>query len=61
MQTYTTDKTSPRAFGWLWFIRLLAMIFTLIVLGITAGDIADFHKATCSAPSRLNFNLAVVC
>ncbi|KAK4694963.1 hypothetical protein P7C71_g2698, partial [Lecanoromycetidae sp. Uapishka_2] len=59
MQVYTTDKRSPRGFGWLWFIRLVAVIFTLIVLGITAGDITDFHGASCSAPSRLSFNLAV--
>jgi hypothetical protein len=60
MQIYTTDKTSPRAFGWLWFMRLVGIIFTLIVLGIAAGDIADFHNASCSAPSKLSFNLAVV-
>ena len=61
MQIYTTDKSSPRGFGWLWFLRLLAIFFTLVVLGITVRDVADFHSASCSAPSRLGYNLAVVC
>ena len=60
MQLYTSDKTSPRSFKWLWFIRLVALIVTIIVLGITASNTATFHNIGCDAPARLSYNLAVV-
>ena len=60
MQIYTSDKTSPRSFPWLWYIRLVALVITLIVLGITAANIATFHNIGCDAPARLLYNLAVV-
>lgn len=61
MQIYTSDKTSPRSFPWLWYIRLVALVITLIVLGITASNTSTFHSIGCDAPARLLFNLAVVC
>lgn len=60
MQIYTSDKTTPRSFPWLWYLRLVAIIGTLIVLAITAQNSATFHSIGCDAPGRLNFNLAVV-
>ena len=60
MQIYTKDKTSPRGFSWIWFIRLFQIVITLIVLGITAADVTSFHGIGCNAPSKLSFNLAVV-
>lgn len=59
MQIYTSDKTSPRSFPWLWYLRLVALILTFIVLGITASNTATFHNIGCDAPGRLSFNLAV--
>lgn len=59
MQIYTSDKTTPRSFPWLWYLRLVAIIGTLIVLAITAQNSATFHNIGCDAPGRLNFNLAV--
>ena len=61
MHLYTSDKTSPRSFHWLWFVRLVALGVTLIVLGITASNTATFHSIGCDAPARLLYNLAVVC
>ncbi|KAL6716667.1 hypothetical protein ACLMJK_006235 [Lecanora helva] len=59
VQVYTTDKTSPRSFPWLWFLRLPAIVVTIIVLGITAANHTTFTNSSCSAPSKLNYNLAV--
>ena len=61
MQLYISDKTSPRSFKQLWYIRLVALVVTLIVLGITAANTAGFHSIGCDAPGRLLYNLAVVC
>lgn len=61
MQLYISDKTSPRSFKQLWYIRFVALVITLIVLGITAADTASFHGIGCDAPGRLSYNLAVVC
>ena len=60
-QVYTTDKTSPRSFSWLWFLRLPAIVFSIIVLGLTAATHTTFSNSGCSSPSKLSFNLAVVC
>ncbi|CAD6580762.1 MAG: hypothetical protein ASARMPRED_000320 [Alectoria sarmentosa] len=59
MQIYTSDKTSARSFPWLWYLRLVALIFTFIVLGITASNSATFHSIGCDAPGKLSYNLAV--
>lgn len=61
MQIYTSDKTSPRSFGGVWYIRFVALVITVIVLGITAANTATFHSIGCDAPARLSYNLAVVC
>lgn len=61
MQIYTSDKTSPRSFKGLWYIRFVALVITMIVLGITAANTASFHNIGCDAPARLSYNLAVVC
>lgn len=61
MQIYTRDKTSPRSFTWLWYLRLVAFVVTFIVLGITVANTVAFHDIGCNAPGRLNYNLAVVC
>lgn len=60
LQIYTRDKTSPGGFQWIWFIRFFQIVITLIVLGITAANVTSFHDIGCSAPGKLDFNLAVV-
>lgn len=55
---YTRDKTSPRGFRWIWFIRVLQIWITLAVLGITASNAASFKDYSCSVPGKLAWNLA---
>ena len=57
---YTRDRTSPRAFRWIWFIRLVQIFVTLAVLGITAANAASFDSISCSVPGKLAWNLACV-
>lgn len=60
VEIYTRDKTSPRSFRWQWFLRLTAILFTLIILGLSGAGASEFSSSGCSAPSKLNYNLAVV-
>ncbi|KAI4250087.1 MAG: hypothetical protein L6R40_000259 [Gallowayella cf. fulva] len=55
---YTTDKTSERCFPWLWFVRLLQILVTIIILAITASNASDFTSIGCSVPSKLGYNIA---
>ncbi|KAL9038738.1 MAG: hypothetical protein Q9180_002951 [Flavoplaca navasiana] len=55
---YVSDKTSERCFPWLWFVRLLQMLITIIVLGIVASSASDFGSLSCSVPSKLGYNIA---
>ena len=61
MQIYTTDKTSPRGAPYLWYLRIPAIAFSVVVLGITANDSSAFGSIACNAPAKLSYNLAVVC
>ncbi|KAL8946709.1 MAG: hypothetical protein Q9222_006933 [Ikaeria aurantiellina] len=58
LNIYTRDKTSERAFPWLWNVRLLQLFITIIVLGITASNAGDFSSIGCSVPSKLGYNIA---
>lgn len=57
---YTKDKTSPRAFRWIWYIRIFQILVTLVVLAITAANAASFENESCSVPGKLAWNLACV-
>lgn len=57
---YTRDKTSPRAFRWIWFIRIFQIFVTLVILGITAANAASFGNVSCGVPGKLAWNLACV-
>ncbi|KAL2038315.1 hypothetical protein N7G274_008964 [Stereocaulon virgatum] len=59
MRIHTSDKTSPRSFPWLWFVRLPAIVFSIVVLGITASDASKWGGWECSVPSKLGYNIAV--
>ncbi|KAL8778249.1 MAG: hypothetical protein Q9213_007501 [Squamulea squamosa] len=54
------SMTSERGFPWLWFVRLLQILVTLIVLAITASNASDFTSISCSVPSKLGYNIAAV-
>ncbi|KAL8846777.1 MAG: hypothetical protein Q9221_008158 [Calogaya cf. arnoldii] len=55
---YTSDKTSERCFPWLWFVRLVQLLVTIIILAITASSASDFTSLSCSVPSKLGYNIA---
>ncbi|KAI4280292.1 MAG: hypothetical protein L6R38_004570 [Xanthoria sp. 2 TBL-2021] len=55
---YTSDKTSERCFPWLWFVRLVQMLVTIIVLAIAASSASDFTSLSCSVPSKLAYTIA---
>lgn len=57
---HTRDRTSDRGFKWIWFIRLVQIIVTLIVLALTAAKTAAFSVASCGVPGKLAWNLACV-
>lgn len=60
--TNMTDKTLPRGFRWIWFIRLLQLVIALLVLILAAVDIQSVRNLYdgCGTPSRIAFNLACV-
>ncbi|KAL8996917.1 MAG: hypothetical protein Q9169_003676 [Polycauliona sp. 2 TL-2023] len=58
IKMYISDKTSERCFPWLWFVRLVQMLVTIIVLAITASSASDFSSIGCSVPSKLGYNIA---
>ncbi|KAL8661013.1 MAG: hypothetical protein Q9202_005993 [Teloschistes flavicans] len=58
LNIYTSDKTSPRCFPWLWFVRLLQMVITIIILALTAANAGSFSSIGCNVPSRLGYNIA---
>ncbi|KAL8688031.1 MAG: hypothetical protein Q9218_005955 [Villophora microphyllina] len=55
---YTSDRTSPRCFPWLWFVRLLQLLVTIIVLAIAASNASELSSIDCSVPSKLGYNIA---
>ena len=54
------DKTAPRGFPWLWFIRIGQLVLTLLVLALAAAKSATFSNYGCSIKAKLGFNLATV-
>lgn len=54
------DKNAPRAFSWIWFIRIVQIVFAFIVLGLAARDSHDLLDAQCQVTSKIAFNLACV-
>ena len=60
---HTTDKTSPRSFPWIWFLRLAQFFISLLVLAVTAAAIALLvgpSDGGCSVPGKMGWNLACV-
>lgn len=52
------DKSAPRAFSWIWYIRIAQIFFTGIVI-ILAGVDAN-RWSSCSVPGKIAWNLACV-
>ena len=60
---HTSDKTSPRGFGWIWFFRPAQALVSLIVLGLSATSIAGLaatEGVSCDIPGKMAWNLACV-
>lgn len=53
-----TDKTAPRGFKWIWYIRIVQLLGTLIVIGLAALHASLWSN--CSVPSKIAWNLACV-
>ncbi|MCJ1463745.1 OTU domain containing [Pseudocyphellaria aurata] len=55
-----TEQTVQRAFPWIWFIRLLQIFITILVLvlaSIDANSVKNFAD-DCGVPSRIAYNIA---
>lgn len=60
LNIYTRDKVSERCFPWLFFVRILQMVVTILILAIAASSAHDFTGIGCSVPSKLGYNVAAV-
>ena len=57
---HTSDKTSPRGFRWIWFLRLAEILVSLAVLGLAAKNVAGLAEPGCGVPGKMAWNLACV-
>lgn len=57
---HTSDKTSPRGFPWIWFLRIAQAVISLVVLGLAATHISTLNDLGCSVPGKMAWNLACV-
>lgn len=57
------DKSAMRAWPWLWYIRLVQIFITLLVLILAALDAnaVQDYLPNCGVPPRIAYNLACVC
>lgn len=53
-------REGDRGYPWLWFVRAIGLVVTIITLGLTATGAASFHTIACDSPAKLNYNIAVV-
>ena len=53
-------REGDRCFPWLWFVRAIGLVFTIITLGLTAAAVNSFGAIACDSPAKLNYNVAVV-
>lgn len=57
-----TNKTVMRAFPWIWYIRLVQIVISVLVLALAAVDshtVEDLGDG-CGIPPRIAYNLACV-
>ncbi|KAL8901651.1 MAG: hypothetical protein Q9207_005092 [Kuettlingeria erythrocarpa] len=53
------DKNvGERCFPWLWFVRIVQLLLSILILGIAASNAADFSGISCSVPAKLGYNIA---
>ncbi|KIV84616.1 hypothetical protein PV11_00389 [Exophiala sideris] len=52
------DVTRARSDNYLWFARLLQLIFTIAILGVTGDGASLWKSIDCDIPAKLAFNIA---
>ncbi|KAI1627941.1 hypothetical protein EDD37DRAFT_286864 [Exophiala viscosa] len=52
------DTTRARRDNYLWFARLLQLIFTIAILGVTGDGASLWKSIDCHIPAKLAFNIA---
>lgn len=58
----STDKSAPRGFPWMWYIRLAQILLTLIVLAIAGRVAAAISDSDgCHVPRKVAWNIVCVC
>lgn len=59
----STDKSAPRGFPWMWYIRFVQVLLTLIVIAVAArvaATISNGDGDDCHAPHKVVWNIVCV-
>lgn len=59
----STDKSAPRGFPWIWYIRFVQIFLTLVVLAVAARVAAAIDNGDggdCHVPPKVAWNIACV-
>lgn len=59
----STDKSAPRGFPWMWYIRFVQILLTLIVIAVAArvaAAISNGDGGDCHVPHKVAWNIACV-
>lgn len=54
------DVSRVRGDNYLWVARLLQLIFTVAILGVTGDGASLWKSIDCNIPTKLAFNIAAV-
>lgn len=60
----STDKSAPRGFYWMWYIRFAQILLTLIVVAVAAtvaAAISNGDGGDCHVPRKVVWNIVCVC
>lgn len=59
-----TDKSAPRGFPWMWYIRVAQIVLTLIIVAVAArvaAGIGNGDDGDCHVPGKVVWNILCVC
>lgn len=60
----SSDKAAPRGFPWMWYIRFVQVLLTVIVIAIAArvaATISNGDSGDCHVPHKVVWNIFCVC
>lgn len=60
MALFITDKNVPRSYTWVWILRIVGIVLSLVALGLSASLASALNSISCVSSSKINFNVAVV-